>query len=322
MSKLNINDLADKLLARLTSSEAPAPAGPKGRVQSKASTVSAVKSLDFRWTPKEQDLEVVKAYVSQLQRYFGVRASYIFQLEKGEETGKLHFQCSIRPKFKIRPDTFRNDFCKEFKGAEHTSIHCAAAHDQRSIEEYCAKPGRIDGPWSDSVIYQGKDLPKYDDLYPYQKNIVDEIQQDPQERVLNWLYDPVGGTGKTKLVKYLAYHHKVPPLTYGTAKNILQIVFDLPTSKAYCFNLTRAKPKDLGAQDLYAVLEQIKDGLVVSTMYKGGTKIFDPPHVWIFANHKPSMKHMSKDRWKIWTVEKNKLVEFRDFENLDDYSYD
>ena len=50
----------------------------------------------------------------------------------------------------------------------------------------------------------------------------------------------------------------------------------------------------------YASLECIKNGMVCNTKYETGVKIFNSPHVFIFANFPPDDEgQLSEDRWHI-----------------------
>ena len=49
----------------------------------------------------------------------------------------------------------------------------------------------------------------------------------------------------------------------------------------------------------YGALEQLKNGMIYSGKYEGGTCLFDNPHVIVFANEPPKIEKMSLDRWKI-----------------------
>lgn len=55
----------------------------------------------------------------------------------------------------------------------------------------------------------------------------------------------------------------------------------------------------------YASVETIKDGLVFSGKYEGGTRLYARPHVIIFANWLPDMTKLSLDRWDIRTLANN-----------------
>lgn len=55
----------------------------------------------------------------------------------------------------------------------------------------------------------------------------------------------------------------------------------------------------------YGALEEIKDGIFFSGKYESRMKIFNPPHVYVFANFRPNEDEMSKDRWIIKNISNN-----------------
>lgn len=269
---------------------------------------NATCNLDFRWTPVVQDQKVLLGEVQpKLLEFFKKQnCSYTFQLEKGEKAGKYHFQCALHIKPKVRPSTF----VQRVKGKFEGNFHCAYLHCQEVYELYCSKPERVEGPWTSHVKYVGQDL--FDKPFKWQQEIIDNCDKPFEKRIIHWVFDPVGGVGKTDLCKWLMVHRKFPAFGYQAASNILSVFMkycDKDPSKvpsAITFNLTRAKSSIFGTQELYMSLEAIKDGLIMDGKYEGGCMSFMPPHVWVFANILPAFKHMSVGRLKVWTIDKEK----------------
>lgn len=52
----------------------------------------------------------------------------------------------------------------------------------------------------------------------------------------------------------------------------------------------------IGSKINYSVVEQLKNGYIFSSKYYSGLKMFQPPHVVIFANIKPDHDAYSEDR--------------------------
>lgn len=46
-------------------------------------------------------------------------------------------------------------------------------------------------------------------------------------------------------------------------------------------------------------MEEIKDGIIISTKYEGGKKLITTPHLFVFANFLPREGAFSMDRLKI-----------------------
>jgi len=63
------------------------------------------------------------------------------------------------------------------------------------------------------------------------------------------------------------------------------VVFDLPRDSADFTN--------------YGTIEHMKDGQIISPKYTSVCKMFDVPHVIVFANFLPDMNKLSVDRWRI-----------------------
>ncbi len=54
----------------------------------------------------------------------------------------------------------------------------------------------------------------------------------------------------------------------------------------------------------YATLEAVKNGLICNTKYETGVKVFNPPHVIVFANFPPDDEsQLSADRWHIISLD-------------------
>ncbi len=52
----------------------------------------------------------------------------------------------------------------------------------------------------------------------------------------------------------------------------------------------------------YAILENIKNGVMFSPKYDSHTKYFKPPHLVVMANWWPEYWKMSMDRWLIYQL--------------------
>jgi len=82
----------------------------------------------------------------------------------------------------------------------------------------------------------------------------------------------------------------------GNAKDLqFQVIRCTFTPQIVLFNFTRA----LEGHVSYTAIESVKDGLVFSGKYEGGTKIFKSPHVIVFSNWHPDVTQLTRDRWEI-----------------------
>lgn len=138
--------------------------------------------------------------------------------------------------------------------------------------------------------------------YQWQKDLDDELKENPDDRRIVWYYDDIGKSGKTKFAKYQAvtYPKDVYIVSqFGGPTNAASIVKSALDSgwsgQAMIVNLTRSAE----AKAIYEPLEMVKDGLITATKYQGSTLVFNEPHVIVFANFLPDVFAMSLDRWEI-----------------------
>ena len=92
--------------------------------------------------------------------------------------------------------------------------------------------------------------------------------------------------------------HKVLFCSGGKHSDIMNLVFnqDMDTCNCVMFVLPRTNKGQIS----YASLESIKNGMVCNTKYDTGVKIFNSPHVFVFANFPPDDESLlSGDRWHI-----------------------
>lgn len=259
--------------------------------------MSQIFRYSFTWHTnvlnRERLEEVLKALCTK----------YIFQYERGEESGKEHFQ----GRFTLQRKTRLLQLAKRFQ----TTYNCAGLHlipeaDEIGSTRYSGKcDTRIEGPWQwpQEVSYLGQDIPAYDRLYDWQQEIVDYVVGPVENnREILWLVDKHGCSGKSTVCKYLAFHHQASCHGWQDTKHTLHAVVTEGPKKIYMFDLTRAKPSDIGQNDLYSALESIKNGHVRSPMYDAKSLMMTSPHVVVFANHPPLRDNLSRDRLTVLDV--------------------
>lgn len=159
---------------------------------------------------------------------------------------------------------------------------------------------RVNGPWSDKKLYLGQDLPTV--LYPWQEEVKSRCMADPDDRTINYIWDPEGNTGKSKFSKYMCYHHKALMLPWGKTGDLLNLVIKRGGKDIYLFDLSRSRPQDWARDDIAAAMEQVKNGHVVNLKYETDDFMMNPPHVWCFSNQPPNLSSISIDRWKVWKI--------------------
>ena len=165
------------------------------------------------------------------------------------------------------------------------------------------------------------------DLYMKQKQCVDTKniilkywQQDllnymkPSDRELIWVYGTNGNEGKSWFQKFTASKLGFDKVVCGLdiknkTSSICHILSkrSLITIDTYLFNVSRSQNEYEKVN--YEVLEQIKDGKIITSKYDTKElKLVTPNIVVIFSNYAPDTKQMSKDRWTIFSIRNDDLI--------------
>ena len=137
--------------------------------------------------------------------------------------------------------------------------------------------------------------------YEWQQKIIDLYHTVPDKRKIHWFVDPVGNHGKSFLTRFMVLKYgvllagaKKADVFYQVQKRLedendedafRMVILDIPRHNEAFIN--------------YGVLESLKDGIILSTKYEGGTFVFPVPHVVVMANIPPDMSKFSLDRWDI-----------------------
>lgn len=182
-------------------------------------------------------------------------------------------------------------------------------------EFYCMKEDtRVNGPWSDRNTVNLESIPRRlreePTWKPWQAAVKQMIEQEPDDRTINIIYDPIGGEGKTFLTMWLMTRNlceRIPQ--QKDARDIMRMVMDTDTKRCYFIDLPRATShKDQNA--IFSAIEEIKNGYAYDDRYSFKRKIFEPPHIWVFTNQIPNVQMLSRDRWAYWNIVNGGLVPY------------
>lgn len=229
-----------------------------------------------------------------------------FQLELSPDTEYKHFQGRVSLKKKLTLGQLIKATPAVIKG-----IHWSCTSTNCEDNDYTQKEwSRVDGPWTlfeDEIIetIQLKEFHKLE-LYPWQSK-VKESCKIYDDRTINMIYDQHGNLGKSIFCEYLEWHNlaeEIPP--FRLMDDIFQWVYNFSGKKAYFLDLPRGMKKDkLG--DFYSGIEIIKNGVCYDKRYLAKKKRFNRPVIWIFSNMLPCFTLMTKDRWKVWTINQESM---------------
>lgn len=218
-------------------------------------------------------------------------AKYVIAKEVGEK-GTPHLQGFFETKNAVRWTTLNKMFPNCWFKPSLGNI------DQN--RDYCGKQGdfitNIEKKYTPILCPILKD----DELYDWQKNIVNILATEPDKRTINWVHDPSGGVGKTTICRKLFREKKIMWIKTANEDQIKTIIAANQNCRDFCFDLPRCQPLIS-----YRLLEELKDGLLFSGRYEGCCKEIAIPHIIVFSNREPNYSGLTEDRWNIIRLEKN-----------------
>lgn len=136
---------------------------------------------------------------------------------------------------------------------------------------------------------------------PWQQDILDTIQQVPDRRKIQWIWESKGHIGKSWLAKYISLTEDALLLESGKKMDMAYIFAQKPT-KIVLIDLSRTTAPVDGKDYLagvYSICENLKNGVLMSTKYECMSIQFAVPHVIVFANWEPDYTKWSKDRYAV-----------------------
>lgn len=214
---------------------------------------------------------------------------YIIGKECGTN-GTSHLQGYIECKNAIPFNTLKNLVPKahieKAKGNQKQNlIYCSKENDFITNLDYIkAKPI--------------KDPLQYKKLFDFQKEILEIIKTEPDDRKIYWYWDNKGCKGKTTLAKHICMNYNAL-YVQGKSSDIKYGVTDMIQKRGEIDIIIMGLPRSYEKFVSYDAIESIKDGIFYSTKYESGMCIFNSPHVFIFANFRPDIYKLSQDRWVI-----------------------
>lgn len=249
----------------------------------------------FKWffTLKSENIQNIQLWevLDELSKKFH------YQLELSE-SGYEHYQGCFSVHHK---ETF-----KAMKNRLGFSvIHLERCEDWLESVAYCTKKEtRIDGPWNKSKKPINCKKPEME----WCTEVYDILAEKPDYRTIHWFVDTKGNNGKSWLTKWIWLNYKNVLLLNGKRNDIEYQVLKNGGCDIAIYDVPRTNSDYVS----YQSLENIKNGLVTSGKYEGGTVAFNNPHVIVFANCEPDYKKMSKDRWQIHYINEQFAGDFVD----------
>lgn len=227
---------------------------------------------------------------------------------------KLHIRDIVRYFYETDVKDWQIGIEKGRSGYEHYQIRFRSCEELEKIRQnpvfYSGKVSRADN-WTNYERKDGRYISSEDTTeirkvrfgIPNlsQKAVINVINEQSVREIDVW-YDPKGNVGKSWLCNHLYETGKgfyCPP-TLDTVKGLIQfiangyrgeeiIVIDIPRSWKW-------------SEQLYTVIESIKDGLIYDSRYHTTVRNIRGVKVLVMCNTEPKLSKLSKDRWRINTA--------------------
>jgi len=220
--------------------------------------------------------------------------AYIFQLEEGASKTP-HFQGCIK---------FKNP--RVWPKEALPGAHWEPCRSWKQSVNYCQKAeGRLAGPWGHGVPIVPP-LKVITELRPWQKQIKELLDEEPDDRKIHWYWESNGNAGKTAMAKFICANYPNTIFVNGKASDckyaVAQQIERGKVLHAAIFGFTR--DAESSKYISYQAMEEIKDGIFFSPKYESGMVLYNPPHVIVFANFPPDTSRLSADRWFIENIDR------------------
>lgn len=137
-------------------------------------------------------------------------------------------------------------------------------------------------------------IPAYQ-LHDWQKDLMEKLHKDPDDRTIIFIVDASGNNGKTWFAHWYASKNddcqvmcpgKRADMSYILRTDIRVLILDAPRSKQ-------------GEFIQYDFLEDVKNGYCFSSKYESCMKHFKSPHLVVLMNEPPDLTKLSSDRFDI-----------------------
>lgn len=246
-----------------------------------------------------------------------IAKKWVFQQEKGDETGYLHWQIRLSLHKKCRFAALKTDILPHLPG--HWSPTSNQVHNAGHQFNYVMKvQTRVAGPWTDKdsiqdppvLTTQLKNFLKKDP-YPWQVAALDLVK-GYDERHIHYIWDPHYNSGKSIFCEWVEYQRlgeEIPGI-FTLAEDIMQFAMSMENTPCYLFDMPAAMKKEKMHQ-MYAGLEMLKNGFLYDKRYEGKKRRINRPQLICFANNLPIHGLIAPDRWQVHYLTPDKrLVDY------------
>lgn len=278
---------------------------------------SVTLSFNFTEFKQHSEIECIMEEFSE---------DWAFQLEKGHNEGKLHYQCRMILNTPQYTATMVSIFGERgFDPRDVTFLpETNKSIQQGGLAFYVMKlDTRVEGPWYDSSFT----LPRPKDWIPRQcRDVVDNprpwitsvlamIEAPPSHRTITWIMtlDGKGGVQKSLFNTYLEASGKARYLGSGTTNQLLEGCIMDGEARCYTLDFPKHFASDNQIGDYITAIEHVKNGFI-KTAFHGKRKLMimeDRPHVIVFSNRSPPYAYMTEGRFDCYSINPDESPEFQ-----------
>lgn len=142
-------------------------------------------------------------------------------------------------------------------------------------------------------------------LLEWQLEIAEELRQPVNRRIIRWIYDPKGNSGKSFFAEWAEINLDAHVTENGKTADMAHAFEIKPI-------IIIEIPRDTNPEDInYRVMEKMKDGRLFATKYQSRRIRFPKPHLLVLANMLPDITKQTADRWDISKMTDGKLTKIK-----------
>lgn len=267
--------------------------------------------------------EILKFFDANCKRW-------CFQLEKGLESGYVHFQCRVSFSTKMRLVTAKRFILSDLPNMRYIAPTSANANKMKGGQFYVMKEiSRVEGPWKDTdpePVYMQKRF-REASMYIWQKNLRNLMEwmrsgkplvNDRHIVMVIELFCAIednGNIGKSWLKGYLTSslgNCIRLPSSMSCAKEMIQFLTShnrIYTGGEYI--LLMDVPRATSPKHWWTLsqgLEEIKQGFLYDPRYSTKEITTEPMQICCFMNNTPPANVMSRDVFRYWSPSKHDSV--------------
>lgn len=168
--------------------------------------------------------------------------------------------------------------------------------------ETCERPSEVVG--TIAMFNNRPKDPPYRDLIqvlrPWQECLLDELTEEPDDRNIIWIFDPIGNSGKSRLGRHIEDSGMgIAIMGCCNTRDIGLMLKNELDKRANLRIIALDLTRSFHDRDVYNLLEMLKNGQMMSGKYESCRLRWKPGHVVVFANFLPERGRCSEDRWII-----------------------